>query len=211
MLEDNNISTHYYPNKMGRVFLLALQDVLLPDGYAALLKRTGLSRFEQRLPGDNWAKEFDFTHISSLNQGIEQLYGPRGGRRLALCAGEKFFEFGWGESGALTGLSDIALKARALPDKLKIGLVSIARLIDEYSDQVTWIEEQAQQFEYHVGACPVCWQRVVEKPVCFHTIGFLQGALNWFSSGLEFRVRQTSCTAMGDEHCAFRIDKEPVK
>lgn len=211
MVEENYIDTPFYPNKMGRVFLLTLRDVLLLDGYTDLLKRTGLSHFAQARPADNWAKEFDFNYVSILNQGIEELYGPRGGRRLALLAGQKFFEFGWGEFGTLAGLSDVALKARSLQVKLKTGLVSIARLITQVSDQTTWVEEQARYFEYHVGVCPVCWNRVVDEPVCFHTIGFLQGALFWFSSGLDFRIRQTSCIAMGEEQCIFRIDMEPIK
>lgn len=211
MLEDSNSNTSFYPNNMGRVFLLALQDVLLPDGYSALLNCAGLSHFIHKLPGDSWAKEFDFNNISSLNQALEQLYGPRGGRRLALQSGQKSFELGWGASGKLAGLSDVALKARTLQEKLMIGLSSIARLISDVSDQTTWIEEQAKHFEYHAGACPVCWNRKVEKPVCFHTVGFLQGSLHWFSSGLEFRIRQISCTAMGENHCVFRIDNEPVK
>lgn len=211
MLEDSNSNTFFYPNNMGRVLLLALQDVLLSDGYSDLLKTAGQSHFTHKLPGDSWTKEFNFNNISNLNQALEQLYGPRGGRRLALQAGQKFFELGWGASGKLAGLSDVALKARTLQEKLRIGLSSIARLFSEVSDQTTWIEEQAKQFEYHVGACPVCWNRKVEKPICFHTVGFLQGSLRWFSSGLEFRIRQTSCTARGENHCVFRIDSEPIK
>lgn len=211
MKENSSPATLFYPNKMGRVFLRALQNVLVGDGYPDLLKRTGLSHFEQTLPPDNWAKEFGFNIISSLNQGVEQYYGPRGGRRLALEAGRIFFELGWGEFGTLAGLSNVVMQGKSLPDKLKTGLLSISRLITEVSDQVTWVEERAQRFDYHVGACPVCWNRVSEEPICFHTVGYLQGALHWLSAGLDFRVRQASCIAMGDEQCIFRIDRGPIK
>ncbi|MDX1415702.1 MAG: 4-vinyl reductase [Candidatus Promineifilaceae bacterium] len=204
--------TYFYPNKMGRVYLLSLKEVLIGDGYFDLLKRTGLSRFEDTLPPDNWTKGFSFDSISSLNQGIEQYYGPRGGRRLALLAGQKFFELGSESFGRFAGLNELALKGKSLPEKLNMGLASMARLMNEVSDQTTWIEEVGpQRLNYHVGMCPVCWTRLAEEPICFYHVGFLKGTLSWCSSGLDFRVRQTSCIAVGDEQCVFRIDTVPIK
>ena len=211
MIEECASKKLFYPNKMGRVFLLTLQEVLVQDGYTDLLNLTDCTQFLQKLPPTNWVKEFDFNIISRLNQGIEELYGPRGGRRLALSAGEKYFQSGWGAEYTLSAAGNVALKARSLPEKLKSGLGSIARHISEVSDQSTWIVEQERQIEYHVANCPVCWNRTVDQPVCQHTVGFLQGAGHWFSSGLDFRVKQTSCYAMGDERCIFRIDTEPIK
>lgn len=212
MLDTIPTHTHFYPNKMGRIFLLSLEGALLGDGYDDLLKRTGLSRFEHALPPDNWAKAFNFDVISSLNQGVEQYYGPRGGRRLMLLAGRKFFELGWKTFGAFAGLSDLVLKGKSLPEKASIGLHSMARLMNDVSDQSTWVEEDGpQQLSYHVGTCPVCWHRLVDEPICFYQIGFLKGTLSWLSSGSDFRVRQDACIAMGDEQCIFRIDTAPIK
>jgi len=211
MIETSESNTLFYPNKMGRLFLSTLEDVLLQDGYAELLKASGCAHFLQKPPAANWAKDFNFDTFSRINQGLETLYGPRGGRRLAIKAGEKFFLSGWGAAGTLSGMGNVALKANSLPEKLSNGLGFVAKQISEVSDQSSWLEEQERQLEYHVARCPVCWNRISDQPVCYHTIGFLQGALHWFSSGLDFRVRQTSCFAMGDERCIFRIDMEPIK
>ncbi len=211
MSEQMNRQVAYYPNKMGRIFIQTLQESLLLDGFDELLRVTGLEQFSEKLPADNWATEFDFNIISRLNQGVEKLYGPRGGRRLAESAGQKFFAWGWGADGELSGTANVALKARSLPEKLEIGLQAIARQMSDISDQRTWTVTQGRQIEYHVAACPICWNRVVDRPICHYTVGFLGAAGRWFSAGSEFRVRQTSCHAIGEKRCVFRIDLEPLK
>lgn len=211
MIEDTHPQTAYYPNKMGRVFIQTLKESLLLDGFDKLLHVSGLPQFSEKLPPDNWALAFDFNIISRLNFGVEKLYGPRGGRRLTKNAGQKFFDWGWGPDGELSSTANIALKARSLPDKLESGLQAIARQLSETSDQKTWIQRQERQIDYHVGLCPICWNRVVDQPICHYTVGFLQAAFRWFSTGSDFRVRQTSCRAVGESQCVFRIDLEPLK
>ena len=201
----------YYPNKMGRFFLAALQETLIQDGYTELLEWAGLAHYAESLPADNWTREFDFSYIARLNQGLSELFGPRGGRRLALSTGSSFFLCALGEIGTLAGVTDLARRSLPLQIKLKDGLTAVARTFSQTSDQTTWLVEQERQFFYHVDPCPVCWQRISERPICFITVGFLQEALGWLSDGQDFRVQQIACMAMGEENCVFRIDREPIK
>ena len=201
----------YCSNKMGRVLLLVLRESLLRDDYAAILNFAGLSQYEKGLPEDNWAKGFDFVLVAKLNQGLSELYGPRGGRRLAIQVGRGFLTRGLREFGALAGIDDLARRKTPAQIKLRDGLMVVARLFSQISDQKAWLEEQDMQFNYHVEQCPVCWGRTADKPICFFTVGFLQEVLYLLSDGYDFRVQQTSCTAMGDSSCVFRIDREPIK
>jgi predicted hydrocarbon binding protein len=201
----------YYPNKTGRYFLAALQETLIHDNHKELLEWAGLAHYADSLPADNWTREFDFLHIARLNQGLSELFGPRGGRRLALGTGRNFFLCALGEIGTLAGVTDLADRSLPLQVKLKDGLTAVARTFSQTSDQTTWLVEQELQFFYHVDPCPVCWQRRSERPICFITVGFLQEAVSWLSRGLDFRVQQTACKAMGEENCVFRIDSEPIK
>lgn len=201
----------YYPNKMGRYFLAALQETVVQDGYMSLLEWANLADYGESPPADNWTRAFDFAHIARLNQGLYELFGPRGGRRLALLTGSSFFRRGLVEIGSLAGITDLAHTSLPLQIKLRDGLTAVARTFSQSSDQITCLVEQELQFLYHVDACPVCWQRTSEEPLCFITVGFLREALHWLGNGKEFRVRQSSCIAMGEASCVFRIDREPIK
>ena len=55
------------------------------------------------------------------------MYGPRGGRGLALRAGRATFVEGLRNFGALAGAGDIVFKVLPLSTKLKIGLPALAR------------------------------------------------------------------------------------
>ena len=204
-------SNRYYPNKMGRALLIVLRETLLRDDYSALLSFAGLSQYEQSLPEDNWVNAFDFVYIARLNQGLSEIYGPRGGRRLGIQAGRSFLTYGLSEFGTLAGISDLAKRSHPLRTKMRDGLSAVARLFTQSSDQSTWLEEYDMYFDYHVEQCPICWERTADKPICFFTVGLLQEVLYRVSDGRDFRVRQLTCRAMGDNSCVYRIDKEPIK
>jgi len=211
MIDDLSNNRAYYPNKMGRFFLAALQDTLVQDGYNDLLEWADLAHYAESMPVDNWTRAFDFETIAKLNQGLSELFGPRGARSLALRTGRGFFRSGLEEIGALAGVIDLARGSLPLQTKLKNGLTAVARMFSQTSDQTTWLVAQELQFFYHVDPCPVCWQRTAESPICFITVGFLQEALCMLSDGQDHRVQQTTCKAMGEDSCIFRIDREPIK
>lgn len=204
-------SGHFYPNKMGRILLVALEEVMGRNGLNALLNLTNLRQFIQDPPPDNLAQEFDFAHISNLTKGLDDIYGPRGGRGLALRGGRAIFSRGLKHFGALAGVSDLAFKVLSLETKLKIGVPAVARIFTQFSDQKSWVEEHPDHFMYYISPCSMCWGRHTDRPVCFIAVGILQEALRWVSGGLEFRVDEIECVSMGAKACVFRIDKEPIK
>ncbi len=112
-------SNLYCSNKMGRVLLKVLQEIMLRDDYSTLLNSAGLAQYSQALPEDNWAKAFDFVFVAKLNQGLSEMYGPRGGRRLGLLAGRSFLTRGLNEFGSMAGINDLARRTSALTDKIE--------------------------------------------------------------------------------------------
>ena len=88
------LSGYYYPNKMGRILLVAMEEVMGRNGLNALLNLTSMQQFIDTLPPDNLERGFDFANISNLNQGLDEIYGPRGGRGLALRGGRAIFSRG---------------------------------------------------------------------------------------------------------------------
>ena len=47
----------------------------------------GLPQLIEGFPPDNLNREFDFAYTSAIYQALEEIYGPRGGRGLAMRAG----------------------------------------------------------------------------------------------------------------------------
>ena len=200
----------YYSNKMARLALVAIEDVMGKNGLNAILNLANLSHLIDNFPPDNLERQFDFADFSSINGALEEMYGPRGGRGLALRAGRAVFSEGLRNFGALAGAGDLAFKVLPLRAKLHIGLPAMAKIFSSTSDQLSTVVEKDDHYLYTIHKCPVCWGRTVDKPACFMAVGVLQEGLKWVSGGQEFRVQQTTCHGAGDPVCDFQIMKEPI-
>jgi hypothetical protein len=201
----------YYANKISRITILALENVMGKNGVNAILNLANEHNLIDNYPPDNLERQFDFADFSSINVALEDMFGPRGGRSLALRAGRAAFTGALRNFGALAGVGDLAFKVLPLQAKLRIGLPAMARIFSQTSDQYSTVVEQEREFIYTIHRCPVCWGRKgLDKPVCFVATGLLQEGVKWVSGGLEFRVNESHCIAMGDDVCDFVIQKEPI-
>lgn len=200
----------YYPNKIGRIYLMAMEEVMGKGGINAVLNLAKLSHFIDNYPPNNLNREIDFADFSAVNQAIEEMYGPRGGRGLALRAGRASFAQGLSDFGALIGASELAFKVVPLGTKLKVGLRAMAETFTKFSDQESEVSEESDRFVYTIKKCPVCHGRTADRPVCFAAVGILQEGLRWVSGGKDFRVEEFNCRAKGDALCQFAIYKEPL-
>ena len=204
-------SGYYYPNKFARITLEAMEDVMGENGLKAILNLAGLPHLIGNYPPDNLEKEFDFADFTALNIALEEMYGPRGGRGLALRAGRATFAQGLRAFGALAGVGDLAFKVLPLNAKLKIGVPAMANIFSQFSDQVSNVyDEGSDKIIYTLERCPMCWEREADRPVCFVGQGLLQEGLRWVSGGNEFKVDMDACIAMGDEMGRYIIYKEPI-
>jgi predicted hydrocarbon binding protein len=201
----------YYPSKFGLIMIKALEDVMGKNGLNAILNLAGLNSYIDNYPPDSLEKSFDFADVSSINIALEEMYGPRGGRGLALRAGRATFADALKNFGALAGAGDLAFKVLPLQAKMRIGIPAMAKIFTQVSDQHSTVEEHENEFVYTIHKCPVCWGRSgVDKPACFIAVGLLQEGLKWVSGGNEFRVNESKCIALGDGVCEFIIQKEPI-
>ncbi len=200
----------YYPNKFARITIKAMEDVMGKNGLNAILNLASLNNLIDNYPPDNLEKEFDFADYSAIHAALEEMYGPRGGRGLALRAGRAVFADALKNFGALVGVGDMAFKVLPLPVKIKVGLPSVAKIFTQLSDQNTTVEEQENEYVYVIHRCPVCWGRQTDKPACYTATGLLQECFKWVSGGHEFRVNQDKGKSAGDDLCTFVIQKEPI-
>ena len=199
--------TYHYPQKMGRIVLLGMEEVIGKGGMDAVLNLATLNDLQ---PSASNERTFSFDTVSKLHQSLEQVYGPRGGRGLALRSGRACFKYGIKEYGSMLGLTEMAFRLLPLPTKLRTGARSFADLFNKHTDQQVRVEESDTQILWHIERCPLCWERHAEEPVCHLAVGLLQEALYWLSGGKVFSVEETACHARGDEHCIITIQKAPL-
>ena len=203
-------SGYYYPNRVARIYIEAMEEVMGKNGLNAVLRLAGLPHLIDNYPPANLAKEFEFADYSALNGALEEMYGPRGGRGLELRAGRAAFARGLQGLGALSGASDLAFKVLPLGAKLKAGLPAMAKVFTQLSDQRSTVENRGDHYVYVMTPCPVCWGRKADQPICFAGRGLLEEGLHWLSGGRKFRVEEIECVAMGHSACTYAIYKEPI-
>lgn len=203
-------SGFYYPNKIARIYLEVLEDIMGKNGLNSVLHKAGLDGMIDNYPPDNLKKEFDFADFSMLNQALDDTYGPRGGRVFALRGGKAAVKAGLEAFGAAVGVGGLAMKVLPNAAKLKIGLPAMAQIFSRFSDQTSRVEEKDDRFVYIIERCPVCWGRHADRTICHGAVGLLQGGVHWASGGKDYKVVQTCCHAMGHEDCRFDIFKDPL-
>lgn len=200
----------FYPNKMGRIILQALEEVLGRNGINAVLNVAALPTLLQAYPANNLDLDFPFAHVRQIHIALENIYGPRAGRGLALRVGRASFKYGLREFGPALGITDLAFRLLPLAVKMRTGLEALADWFTRFSDQKISIEEQEDHFLWKAQTCPVCSGRESNAPICHLFTGILQEALYWLSSGKFFDVEQTACMAQGDAEDIFMISKQSL-
>jgi predicted hydrocarbon binding protein len=200
----------FYPQKMGKIMLLGMEEVMGVNRVDAILRLSPPENFVQYFSQMNANQAFSFESVSFLQSILEQEYGPRGGRGLALRIGRACFKYGLKEYGSMLGLTEMAFRLLSLPVKLHIGVKTFADLFNKHTDQRVRIEEKDDKIFWHIERCPLCWERKAEEPICHLAVGLLQESLYWLSGGKIFNVEETTCIARGDESCTIVIDQTPL-
>ncbi|MBM3144555.1 MAG: 4-vinyl reductase [Chloroflexi bacterium] len=201
---------YYYPNNMGRIILLAIEDVIGRNGLDAILNLAGLSDVIENLPPVNFERQFSFDRLSRIMSSIESYFGPRAGRGLALRSGRACFKYGLREYGPMLEASDKAFRLLPLTTKLDKGSEIFAGVFNRFTDQQVRLEIIDDIILWQIERCPICWQRTTEAPACHLAVGILQEALYWMSGGKCFQIEETACIAQGEPACTIEINKTPL-
>ena len=80
----------YYPNRFVTYLLQAMEEVMGQHGLDESLALANIAA----PPPDDLSREFPFERIAALNAALDQMYGLRGGRGMALRAGRAWFAQG---------------------------------------------------------------------------------------------------------------------
>jgi predicted hydrocarbon binding protein len=203
----NKKPNYFYPNKMGRIILLAMEEILGMNGIDTVLNHTGLQHWINNYPNNNLELAFPFEDLSHIQTGMEEIYGPRAGQSLALRIGQATFKYGLREFGPMLGISNLGFRLLPLRTKLSKGADIFADTFNKYTDQKVRVTNNEDTIYWHIERCPICWQRNSAYPCCNLAVGILQEALYWISGGRFFQAQETECIARGDPTCKIEIKK----
>lgn len=204
------LSGLYYPNRFARYFFLAIEDVMGQGGLNMLLNLAGLGRYVEEPPLDDLNRAFDFAEMAALQLGLEEMYGPRGGRGMALRIGRASFSMGLRHFGALRGVATPAFRRLPLDQRCQLGLEALAAVFTNFSDQRSSAGDNGNAYYFQAEISPMAWGRTSDKPVCHALVGIVQECMRWASNGFEYYVHETECRACGAERCVFSINKTPI-
>jgi predicted hydrocarbon binding protein len=200
----------YYPNRIARAFLWAMDDVMGKNGLNAILSLAGLESYIDNLPPDTLNKQFDFAYMAALSQALEDMYGARGGRGMGLRIGRACFANGMKNFGALAGVVDPAFSVLPLASRSYLGLEALASVFTNFSDQQSTVANDETTYNFIVDVSPFAWGRTADGPVCHALGGIIRESLRWASDGYEYHVQETACHAVNGDTCVFRVNKNPV-
>lgn len=204
-------SGYLYPNRMGRIVLTAMDDIMGHHGVNATLNFAGLGERVNNYPPNNLELGFTFEELATIQQAVDDLFGKNGGRALALRTGRETFKYALKEFMPILGIADLAFRPLHLGIKIKIGLEIFAETFNKFTDQVVRLAEEPDRHLWIIERCPVCWQRTSDQPCCHLAVGLLQESLSWVSNGREFLVREDECVASGNDACVITIVKKPLR
>ncbi len=199
-----------FPNKISRIFLLALNDVLGDNNMLAVLNTARLPRLVEEFPPANFEPGLTFEEVVDLFEALESIYGQRGGRKVAHQAGQACFKYGIEGFGGLIGFADFFLRILPVGMRVRIGLEVLREIFNRYSDQHIAVGEGESAYVFVSEQCGMCWQRHADGPVCALMAGLLEETLYWISRGQRFAIEETACIARGDPNCTFYIQKTPT-
>lgn len=195
---------------MGRIILQAMEEVVGKNGLRAVLNLAGRGDLIDNYPPSDSQPAFSFATISGLLVQLENAYGPRGGRGLAIRAGRAAFKYGLRLFAPELGLTESAFRLLPLGAKIRTGGQALADLFNRETDQRVRIEERPEKLLWVIERCPLCWERHAAEAVCHLAVGLLQESLYWVSGGKIFDVEETLCIAKGDRECVIEINQTPL-
>jgi predicted hydrocarbon binding protein len=203
-------ANYYYPNKLGRIILLAMEEVMGKNGVNAVLNQAQMPWLVNNYPPDNLDRQFELTKVSCMQAALENLYGPRGGRGLALRSGRACLKYGLREFGPMLGITDLNFRLLPLNEKLRQSAEAFAQVMNKVSNQKVQVVEDQDHYRWRFERCPLCWNRHTNSPVCHLLVGLFQESFYWISGGKIFNVEEIECLAQGDAACTIVAAKRPL-
>ena len=200
----------YCSSEMGQLMAEGVEEIIGPVGFQAVLNLAKISHLYHRGPEEDQVSILPFADLTALQDALEEAYGPRGGRGIALRAGRAAFTHLVQRHEAELGWSGIAFRLQPTQMRLTTGLKDLAGLLSRLCETEFVVEVDPRCWRLRVELCPFCWQRSASEAVCHFLVGLVQEYFAWASSGKYHPVAEVECKAAGSAACVLQIEKTPL-
>lgn len=195
----------HLPNRMGFLFLQALEEAIGRDGKRTLLQTADPEGRWTSLSPDDLEKSFDFAYFAALCEATGTVYGKRTARRILFQSSRNSFRRAIPGLSALGGLDNPLLYSRPQEDRLGQSLFSMAKLLRLLTDIDIQYSPKPDRHILSVACCPECIGRSDSECLCYGMTGIIRGTLDWLGIDSEVAVLETHCIAYGADHCEFQV------
>ena len=203
-MEDRLVS-----NMTFRVMLLGINEMVGQNGLDVVLNFTGLTKYRDAIPPNNdlvencWISE-----ATGLDRGVEEIFGGNGAAAILVQVGKKQAVCGLEENKEVSEQVRESMEGKDDFERVKMILNITAGIISAQMNTEVWIEEKGEEVFYCDRGGTHCFDRTSTQPVCFATVGFLLGLVEWATGNNDWKVKETRCIALGHEYCVYRISRK---
>lgn len=204
-------STSHPPDKVERTILNASLEVLGQDDILPIFKRADLSYLIEGYSDRTRKAAFDLTELGRMQATLEDVYGKRSGRGLALRTGRAIFKHVLREFRPTVEITEPKFRLLPLDEKMHAGAEFMAQVLSSQLEKEIYVQEKEGKLLWIIQDCPLCRGRNTSSPSCHIFLGFLQEAYYWISGGSWYLIEETDCIAVGDPVCTFVLYTPPIK
>lgn len=208
MSEERSAETYQgFPNRISRILLFAIADVMDENAWEAVLATARLTHLVEEVPPTDFEPGLSFEEMGRLSEAVESIHGIREGRRLLRQAGKVSFQY-WIEGFERSvGFADFVLRLLPMMFRLRLGMEVMAEIFNRYTGQHVSLSVGSDRYFFVLDTCGFCRRPPTESPACSFVVGLLEEVLFWFTRGERILVEETSCVACADPVCTLAVDK----
>src|SRR5436189_6451232 len=100
----------FYPNRMGKIILRALEEIAGPEEYKKVLKTANLEMFIDHPPSGDLERQFPFEYVAAIQSAVESVWGAETGREMNRRVVRGCRSGGLQESNLLNGIANLPVR-----------------------------------------------------------------------------------------------------
>ena len=208
MLADQATIQKSQPNFLIFEALRAIEDMVGRDVLIYILVKAGLTHITHAYPTDTNYTGISFDKFPLIMQAMEKQFGEKAGRKIAYRAGKMMFPDIIKRYEKSVDFSKNTINLIPLRNRLSIVLGVLVDISDQIVDQKLSLDEDQHHYFIRTDQCVACWERShATTPVCDMCVGFFEAGICWLCDGMNYRVKEIACKAIGDDACVFSVSK----
>lgn len=198
-------------NRLGRIFLLGMEEVIGPDRALSLQYPDLPQNSEEHTSSRDQPSTHHFEHLCLFQSILEKSFGQIPGRGIAVRSGRAGFKHILREFTGEFGLARLEFRLLPGTGRLEAGSTMLAELFNQFTCQQVELDQDAQDLFWQMVHLPPGRLESPGSSTCQFAVGLLQEATYWLSGGKTYQVEETHCTSSDHTRCTIHIRKKPIQ